>query len=601
MYGISEPRLSIKPVLNIALVVSMLLVSSFSLAQVKYPTPKSSPFGREEASTAPVDQTPAAGDPDQSTTSLIAPIKLPARPPAPGGSGAKAEDGPPLTDRERALLELIRDLQERVNRLESKGVDQNATAWPTGRKPGPVNATNPTQSDSTAEIISLRHEPSSDAGSVDAGIPLSPVSGAATGNEADPIFQPAATPSAQEPEPAKWGTYTPNLGFKLANTKYGDLSLSIYTYIRYLNQLNLDSTYTDAFGNVKNVQRRQDIQIQKLQFKFLGWLLNEKFRYFLYAWTSNANQGQGAQVVLAGNLSYSFNKYITVAAGIRSLPGTRSVEGQFPLWLGVDSRMIADEFFRPSYTDGVWAAGQITDRLKYQVMLGNNMSILGVSAARLDNNINTFSSALVWNPTGDLGKGFSGGWGDFEHNETLHTRLAVHFSRSDENKESQPSSDTFENTQLRLSDGNVIFTPNLFGDGITIEDARWRMASFDGALKYRGWALEGEYYLRWLDDFRGEGTEGLKNIFDHGFQIQGSAMVIPQTLQAYLGHSRIFGKYGDPWDLRGGVNFFPWKNKVVRWNAEGLYLYKSPVGYTSVPFALGGRGFVFHTSFELAF
>ncbi len=410
--------------------------------------------------------------------------------------------------------------------------------------------------------------------------------------------QPLAELSAQE---EKWGTYTPNLGFRLVNTRNGDVNLSIYSYVRYLNQLGLNSTYTDAFGNVKDVQRRQDIQIQKLQIKFIGWLFSEKFRYFLYAWTSNASQGLGAQVVLAGNLSYTFKKYLTVAAGIRSLPGTRSVEGNFPLWLGVDSRMIADEFFRPSYTDGIWAAGEITDRLKYQVMLGNNMSILGVSAARLDNKINTFSSALVWMPTGDLSKGFFGGWGDFEHQETLATRLAAHFSRSDENKESQPTSDTFENTQLRLSDGSIIFTPNLFGDGITIEDARWRMASFDAGLKYRGWALEGEYYLRWLDNFRGTGTEGLKSIFDHGFQIQGSAMVIPKTLQAYLGHSRIFGKYGDPWDLRGGVNFFPWKNKVVRWNAEGLYLYKSPVGYTSVPFALGGRGFVFHTSLEVAF
>jgi hypothetical protein len=49
------------------------------------------------------------------------------------------------------------------------------------------------------------------------------------------------------------------------------------------------------------------------------------------------------------------------------------------------------------------------------------------------------------------------------------------------------------------------------------------------------------------------------------------------------------------------VNWFPFKNKVVRWNTEGLYLYKSPVGYTSVPFAVGGKGFVFHSSFELAF
>jgi hypothetical protein len=139
---------------------------------------------------------------------------------------------------------------------------------------------------------------------------------------------------AGQAEQKEWGTYTPNQGFKLANTEYGDLSLSIYTYVRYLNQLGLDPTYTDVFGNVKNVQQRQDFQIQKLQMKFLGWVLDPKLRYLLYAWTSNASQGLGAQVVLAGNVNYNFNKYFNFAGGITSLPGTRSVEGNFPFALG---------------------------------------------------------------------------------------------------------------------------------------------------------------------------------------------------------------------------------------------------------------------------
>ena len=122
---------------------------------------------------------------------------------------------------------------------------------------------------------------------------------------------PADTSAAQE-EPYKWGTYTPNLGFKVANTDHGDMSISLYSYARYLNQLGLDSTYTDAFGNVKNVQQRQDFQLNKVQIKFLGWILDPKFRYFLYAWSSNASQGLGAQVVLAGNLNYAFNKGSTL-------------------------------------------------------------------------------------------------------------------------------------------------------------------------------------------------------------------------------------------------------------------------------------------------
>ncbi|HXZ80884.1 MAG TPA: hypothetical protein VEG30_13215 [Terriglobales bacterium] len=408
-----------------------------------------------------------------------------------------------------------------------------------------------------------------------------------------------ADSETREPEESKlWGSYTPNRGFRIANTEHGDLNLSIYTYVRYLNQLGLDSTYTDAFANLKNIQRRQDFQIQKVQIKFLGWLFDEKFRYFLYAWTSNASQGLGAQVVLAGNVNYTFNKHFNLAGGITSLPGTRSVEGNFPFWLGVDTRLIADEFFRPSYTSGVWARGEIVKKLNYQIMLGNNLSTLGVSAAQLDNGLNTVATALIWNPTsGEFGSGF----GDFEHHDILAARLAAHFTRSDETKQSQPNNDQFENTQIRLEDGSVIFTPNLFAQGTTVNTVTYKMAAFDAGLKYRGLSLDGEYFLRWLDHFTGPGTEALAAIFSHGFQMQGSVMIVPKTVQAYLGGSTVHGKYGSPWDFRSGVNVFPWHNKVVRWNSEFLYVNKSPVGYTSVPFALGATGPIFHTNLELAF
>ena len=105
-------------------------------------------------------------------------------------------------------------------------------------------------------------------------------------------------------------------------------------------------------------------------------------------------------------------------------------------------------------------------------MLGNNMSTLGVPAARLDNGFNTVSSALVWIPTGEFEQGFTARAGATSRIMTSWPLAwRFHFSRSDENKESQPNSDQFENTQLRLSDGTVIFTPNLFGPGITITDA----------------------------------------------------------------------------------------------------------------------------------
>ena len=401
-----------------------------------------------------------------------------------------------------------------------------------------------------------------------------------------------------EDGPTNWGTYKTNQGFKVAETKQGDLNISLYSYGRYLNQKALEPTYTSYFGVTTNLQQRQDFQLNKVQIKFLGWMMDQRFRYFLYAWTSNASQGEGAQVVLAGNLNYAFNKHFAIGAGIFSLPGVRSVEGNFPFWLGVDSRLIADEYMRPSYSSGVKASGMITKGLIYQSMIANNLSTLGVAAAQLPNYFQTTANALVWMPTtGEFGTGF----GDFEGHEHVATRLAGHFSYSKENKQSQPGTDSPDNTQLRLSDGSIIFTPNLFGPGIAVSDAVYKLFATDGGIKYHGYALEGEFYLHRLSNFQGTGTSVLRPNPDRGYQLQASAMVLPQTLQGYLGGSEIIGNYGRPWDFRAGVNYFPYKNRVVRWNTEFLYLYRSPVGYPSVPFAFGGTGPIFSTTLELAF
>ena len=104
----------------------------------------------------------------------------------------------------------------------------------------------------------------------------------------------------------------------------GEIYFRLFSYARYLNQLGVDPTYVDAFGNSHTVQRRQDIQLLKFFAPFSGWFLTPKFRYYLYVWSSNTSQGDPAQVVGAGNLSYTFNRFAPVGIGITSLPSVRS-------------------------------------------------------------------------------------------------------------------------------------------------------------------------------------------------------------------------------------------------------------------------------------
>ena len=54
------------------------------------------------------------------------------------------------------------------------------------------------------------------------------------------------------------------------------------------------------------------------------------------------------------------------------------------------------------------------------------------------------------------------------------------------------------------------------------------MSSVDAGIKYKGMALEAEYYWRWLSDFTGANTGGIADINDHGYQVQVSAMAFPR-------------------------------------------------------------------------
>ena len=386
--------------------------------------------------------------------------------------------------------------------------------------------------------------------------------------------------------------YVPGKGFVLASGPNGEVDFFVKGYVRYLNQLGLDRFYTDAFGRTFELDLRQDIQLNRLQWGLHGWLFDPRFRYFWYAWTQNVSQGDPAQVVIGGNIAYKFDDALTATAGIFSLPSTRSTAQSFPNWLRIDHRSMADEYFRGSYIQGYMASGELTDTLDYKVALAGNLSALGVSASQLDNCLCTVTSMLYWMPTtGEYGPG--NGFGDYEYHEKLATLLGVHFTYSREDAQEQPGVNAFENSQIRLSDGTLLFAPNAFNTGGMVQKATFQMLDLDAGMKWRGWSLDAEYYFRWLDDFKVTGSIPVTSLFDHGFQVYASTMLKPDYWQAYLSGSMIFGQYGDPWDLAAGLTYFPFGHKEVRMNAQALYMDRSAVGYTAVPYVVGGTGWVY--------
>jgi hypothetical protein len=397
------------------------------------------------------------------------------------------------------------------------------------------------------------------------------------------------------------GAYEAGKGFLIVRDEEAELGAGVFAYARYLNQRALDKTYTDAFGRTHDLADiRQDVQFQKLSWNFKGWLFDPNFRYYFFFWTSNPQMGEGAQVVLGGYFQYRFADWLTVTMGVMPLPTTRTTNYTFPNWLRNDNRIMADEFFRGSYSTGIDAMGEITPGLRYRVAIANNLAQLGVSSQELDYKFNTVSGAVWWMPTTHE-FGPASGMGDFEEHQELATLFGAHFTRSREDAQGQPDINDFENSQIRLSDGTLLFSPDPFGTGGKVEKATYMMAAFNAGMKYQGWHFEGEYYFRWVNDMKTIGFIPDTSLFDHGFSLQGSSMVIPQLLQAYVTGSMIFGEYGDPWELALGMNIYPFKRKEVRFNLQGLWLNHSPVGGSSLPSQVGGNGWVFSTDLIVNF
>lgn len=415
--------------------------------------------------------------------------------------------------------------------------------------------------------------------------------------EPEPEVAAAAEPSLSE---RVIGRYLPGRGFMLVQTEWGDIVFSGYTYVRYLNQKGLDSTYVNGLGDVVPIDRRNDVELNKVKLEFKGWLIDPRFNYVLYTWTNNTAQGLGAQVVVGGNLRWTFGDWMTVGGGIFPLPSVRSNEGAWPYFLGVDHRTLADEFFRGSYTMGLFAFGEPLEGVQYSTMLGNNLSILGVDANQLDGKFATIATALWWMPTtGEYGP--RNGFGDFEDHQEVATRIGGHFTFSPEDRQEQPGSDAPDNTQIRLSNGTIIFTDGALAPGVQVENLDFYMTSFDAGMKYEGFSLEGEFYLRWLNNFEANGLVPVREVFDQGFQLQTSMMAWPRTVQVYGQGSYVFGDYGDPWELTAGLNWWIFSRREVRVNLEYIYDRRSPIGYSAIPQAVGGTGSIFNGNVEMFF
>jgi len=360
------------------------------------------------------------------------------------------------------------------------------------------------------------------------------------------------------------------------------------TQFRYLNTMNSDDHFTDHLGNLREVHTRNDLTVNRAMFILGGYIWDKRMKYSLTVWTSAGSNS----IVVAGNIGWQFNEKLTLTGGYFGIPGSRSLINTFPYFTGVD-RSMADNFFRPAFTQGLQANGEIAKNVYYYAFIGNGLNTLNVSAAKIDTNL-LLSGDVWWEPLGEFappGKSVNM-YDDYFSEKKVRVRIGSSFTRSREDRFSNLDVTSPENTSMHNSDGVLTFSTGAFAPGVTVDKALYKMWAVDWGAKYDGLAVNGQYYSRWVNEFEANGPLPLESMFDHGFELSGGKFVVPKKLNLYARGSYVFGEFNNSYEWGGGFKWHFLPTERIWLQGEVMKVYRVPYGGTFTPYTAGLSGWM---------
>jgi hypothetical protein len=375
------------------------------------------------------------------------------------------------------------------------------------------------------------------------------------------------------------------------------LKFNINTQLRYLNTQDSDETFTDHLGVTREVNKRNDITVNRAMFILGGYIFDPRARYSFTVWTSAG----AASIVIASNIGWQFNKALTIMAGYTGVPGSRSLVNTFPFFTSTD-RTMADNFFRPGFTQGAWASGEPLNGVNYLAFVGNGLNTLSISANKIDTHL-AFSGSVWWEPTGPYGESGKSRnmYDDYFATKKVRTRIGTSYTRSREDRFSNLDQSSPENTSLYNSDGVLTFSTGAFAPNVTVNVATYRMWAIDGGVKWNGLAVNGQYFLRWLDDFEADGPVPVGSTFDHGAELSAGFFVKPKKLMLYGRASWVRGQFGDSSEYGGGAKWHYLPTERLWLTTELFHVNRAPYSGAFTPYTAGMTGWVPMVQVVLAF
>ena len=372
------------------------------------------------------------------------------------------------------------------------------------------------------------------------------------------------------------------------------LAMNGFMQLRWLEFARSAETWTLSTGDVRPVRNINTFNINRVLLSFSGHVVDERIVYRA-ALFGTSDMGVRSAFVPLGTLGWKFSEAATLAAGVTIVPASREWVDAQPWTQGVD-RSMANTFFRPGYSPGVFSVGTLLDgELNYQAGVWN--AIDGGQAGVLrDGTSMAWAGNTWWEPLGPFGLGYSdmecrdepvirvGGSGTYARTQ------AIIFAGLNP-----------EDTIVRLSDGTPIALPDALGPGSRLQQYAFQLATVDAGWKYAGWAVNFEYYFRLLDDFVGTGTFARSSVYDHGGLGYVSWCFVPRTYEIYARSSVVTGPYGTGQEYGGGFNWYVRRSRQARFTLEALSMNRNPAQNILYPYRAGATGTAIQTQFQVVF
>lgn len=371
-----------------------------------------------------------------------------------------------------------------------------------------------------------------------------------------------------------------------------ELKLNGWIQFRHHGFIRDSETWTDNADVTRQIRNRNAFDIERARLTFDGFAVDKRLTYFLQL--DGDTDGSHAVDFFDYWWAWQLTDRFKIEMGKRKVPASRQ-------WLlgarrtRFIDRPMANDFFRPDRTVGLFGVGTIGETGHYQVMVGNGYQNANVPNS-LSDDLFTYALTNYFDPFGKFG----GQIVDYDQSENPLVRIGHSFSYSPQTS-NQIGTPLAEGFFLRLSDGTRVTQTDALAAGATVSEFDIWFYGVDFAFKYQGWSLNAELFLRWVENLRADAPLPIQSLFQHGYYVEAGKFLIPKRLDVNARYSQVDGEFGSGSEYSAGVNWYPLAKPWMKISLDVTSLNDSPLQNTTSDILVGDDGTLLRTQFQAEF